>query len=151
MGRREDLLRAEDEAWRRVEHAVEGLGDEQLERPGLGVDGWSIKDLLWHLARWQEETARILTEGTWDVDRGSTEPEWVDRLNAEALAAGRRIALDGVRSGGRERRARMRSAFAALEEPPTAAWEWFEESGALHYAEHADDLVRWTERLRAQG
>jgi hypothetical protein len=151
MGRREDVLRAEDEAWRRVEHAVDGLGPEELERPGLGADAWSIKDLLWHLARWQEEAARVLSQAAWDVDRGSTEPGWVDRLNAEALAAGRRMDLEGVRAGGRERRARMRSAFEALAELPPAAVEWFEESGPLHYAEHGDDLARWTERLRPQG
>src|SRR5512134_4096600 len=110
MGRREDLLRAEDEAWRRLERAVEGVGPEELERPGLGTDAWSIKDLLWHLARWQEETARVLAEGAWEEDRGSTEPGWVDRLNAEARAAGQRMDLEDVRAGGRERRARMRSA-----------------------------------------
>jgi hypothetical protein len=59
--------------------------------------------------------------------------------------------LEGVRAGGRERRARMRSAFEALAELTPAAVEWFEESGPLHYAEHGDDLARWTERLRPQG
>lgn len=151
MGRRENLLRVEVAAWRSVERGVEGIGPEQLERPGLGAEAWSIKDLLWHLARWHEEAARVLGERAWDADPGSTEPGWVDRLNAEALAAGRRMDLEGVRAGGRERRARMRSAFAALDGIPPAAEEWFEESGTLHYAEHADDLARWTGRLRSQG
>jgi hypothetical protein len=151
MGRREDLLRLEDDSWWAVERVVEGVGPEQLERPGLGADAWSIKDLLWHLARWHEEAARVLGEGVWDADPAATEPGWVDRLNAEALAAGRRMDLESARAGGRERRARMRSAFEALEEIPPAAQEWFEESGTLHYAEHADDLDRWMERLRSQG
>jgi hypothetical protein len=149
MARREDPLLAEGQAWRRVELAIDGLDAGQLERRGLGEDAWSIKDLLWHLARWHEEAARVLDEGSWDQDPGSTEPGWVDRVNAEALAAGRWTDVEDVRSGCRERRARMRSAFEGLEEPPPAAREWFEESGTLHYAEHAEDLARWTERLRA--
>jgi hypothetical protein len=58
--------------------------------------------------------------------------------------------LGDARAGSRERRARMRSAFGALEPVAPAAEEWFEESGTLHYAEHAADLERWTERLRSQ-
>jgi hypothetical protein len=151
MGRREDLLRLEDDAWRAVERAVEAVGPEQAERPGLGTDAWSIKDLIWHLARWHEEAARVLGRRAGDADPASSEPGWVDRLNAQALATGRRMDLASVKAGGRERRARMRGAFAALEEIAPAAEEWFEESGTLHYAEHADDLARWTERLRSQG
>jgi hypothetical protein len=110
-----------------------------------------VKDLLWHLARWQEEAARVLSEGAWDLDRGATEPGWVDRVNGEALAAGRRMGLEDVRAGGHERRTRMRRVFEALREAPPAAVEWFEESGPLHYAEHSAELLVWTERLRSQG
>jgi hypothetical protein len=121
----------------------------QLERPGLGTDAWSIKDLLWHLARWHEEAALILEDRAWGADPGSAEPGRIDRVNAEALEAGRRMDLAAARAGGRERRARMRSAFGASEEVTPFAEEWFEESGTLHYAEHAADLERWTERLRS--
>jgi hypothetical protein len=150
-GRREDLLRLEAARWRGVEDGLDGLSGEQLERPGLNADGWSIKDLLWHLAVWHEEASRVLLKRARDVDDAALEPGWVDRVNADGLAHGRGMDLDRVREVGRVRRARMLAAFGALDDAPAAAQEWFEESGTIHYAEHEDDLVRWSETLRSQG
>jgi hypothetical protein len=149
MGR-DELLALEARGWRTIEEAVRGLGTDRLEHPGMNGDGWSIKDLLWHLARWHEEAARVIGERTWDAVEASTGPAWVDGLNAEALAESRGMGLEEVRSGGRDRRGRMREAFEALEDPPASAVEWFEESGTLHYREHADELARWTGRLRSE-
>ena len=145
------MLRLEAEGWRAIEHTLNGLTPEELERPGLNADGWSIKDLLWHLGVWHEEAARVIVGRAWDVDSAALEPDWVDRVNADGLAQGRDMDLDHVREVGRERRAGMLAAFGALEETPPPAEEWFEESGTVHYVEHADDLARWSERLRSQG
>jgi hypothetical protein len=42
-------------------------------------------------------------------------------------------------------RARMLQEWAALEEITSHAWEWLEESGPLHYAEHLRDIHAWKE------
>ena len=65
------------------------------------------------------------------------------------LEEGRAMDLERVRADGRGRRARMLAAFEALGEVPAAAEEWFEESGTVHYAEHARDLVRWSDEVRS--
>ena len=51
-----------------------------------------------------------------------------------------------VRAGFGDGRARMLAAFRALDEVTPDAWEWFEESGPLHYAKHVEDLAAWLSR-----
>jgi len=50
-----------------------------------------------------------------------------------------------VRAGFLEARRRMVEAFGALDVVTPEAVEWFEESGALHYAKHVDDLRAFLE------
>ena len=40
-------------------------------------------------------------------------------------------------------RLKARECFATLPVVTPDAWEWFEESGPLHYAAHAKDLEAW--------
>jgi hypothetical protein len=40
----------------------------------------------------------------------------------------------------------MRQAFTQLDDVGGDAWEWFDESGPRHYAEHAADLRSFLER-----
>ena len=153
MGRREDLLRREAEGWDRIAGLLEDLSPEQLERPGLTADGWSIKDLQWHVAVWFEDTARVLDQmgaGTWDGRDPSLEPGWTDRANQEAFERSREMPLEDVRTAWREQRGRMLAAFGALDDVTPAAVEWFEESGPSHYAEHLADLEGWVARVRSE-
>ena len=69
MGHREDLLRREAEGWAHIDALVDGLTPEEIERVGLTDEGWSVRDMMWHVAAWSEDTARVLGEieaGTWD-------------------------------------------------------------------------------------
>jgi len=151
-GRREDLLRREAEGWARIAGLLDGLSPEQLERPGLLPDGWSVKDLLWHVAVWCDDTARVLGEmrtGTWDGQDPSLQAGWTDRANREAFERSRTMAAPEVRGAWREQRTRMLEAFAALDVVTPEADEWFEESGPSHYEEHRPGLEAWVERLRS--
>jgi hypothetical protein len=47
---------------------------------------------------------------------------------------------DDVRADFLDARRRMVEAFEALDDVTPVAVEWFEESGALHYAKHVEDL-----------
>lgn len=151
-GRREDLLRREAEGWARIAGLIEGLSLAQLERPGLTPDGWSVKDLLWHVAFWCDDTARVLGEmraGTWDGRDPSLRPGWTDRANREAFERSRTMAVPQVRDAWREQRTRMLGAFGALDVVTPEADEWFEEAGPSHYEEHRAGLEAWVEGLRS--
>lgn len=150
MARREDLLRREAEAWERLASSVDLLTSEQLERPGLTAEGWSVKDLLWHMAFWYEDTAQALEEmraGTWDGEDPSREPGWTDRVNDEQAERSRTMPLGDVRTAWLGERRRMLEAFGALEEVTPDADEWFEEAGPSHAEAHLPDLERWAARL----
>ena len=153
MGRREDLLRREAEAWGRIDGVVESLSAAELVLSGYTVEGWSMKDMMAHVAAWSTVAASVLREisaGTWTGHHASDEPGGIDRLNAEWFERDRELDVDTVRSEWHASRTRMLEAFGALDEITPDANEWFEESGRSHYAEHMPDLERWVTRMRSE-
>jgi len=148
MGRREELAEAESRAWKELHELVGRLTPEQVEEPGINADGWSTKDLLWHIGCWTAESARQLERirvGTYE------ERDWddTDDLNARYLEEGRRMDLPTVRSELTSARARALEEWSLLADPTPEAIEWFEESGAIHYGDHLGELRRYVERLDA--
>jgi hypothetical protein len=151
MGRREDLLRQEAEGWRRIDALVDGLTSEQIERPGYTDAGWSVKDMMWHVAAWSQDTARVLNDmkaGNWDGEDPSQEAGYTDRVNREWFERSRTMRIEEVRSAWYAARERLLESFGALGEVTPDAEEWFDESGPAHYAEHVPGLQAWVERLR---
>jgi hypothetical protein len=60
---RDEAVRTLQEGQDRVDALVEGLSEGQLTRPGTIGDGdWSAKDLIGHLATWEEAALRTLEE-----------------------------------------------------------------------------------------
>ena len=152
MGRREDLLRQEAEAWGRIDGVVESVSAAELVRPGYTVEGWSAKDMMAHIAAWSNVAAGVLREisaGTRSGHHAWDEPGGIDRLNAEWFERDREIDVDTVRSEWHASRTCMLEAFGALDEITPDADEWFEESGPSHYAAHLPDLERWLRGMRA--
>jgi hypothetical protein len=101
MGRREDLLRQEAEAWGRIDGVIESVSAAELVRPGYTVEGWSAKDMMAHIAAWSNVAAGVLREisaGTWSGHHASDERGGIDRLNAEWFERDREIDVDTVRS-----------------------------------------------------
>jgi hypothetical protein len=130
---------------------LDGLTPDQLERPGVADEGRSIKDLLWHLAFWCDEAARVLGEmraGTWSGEDPSLEPGWTDRTNREGLERSRMLDPAAVRIEWRESHRRMLEALGSLSNISPEAEEWFDESGPMHHAEHEPGLREWIARLR---
>ncbi|HEX6329933.1 MAG TPA: maleylpyruvate isomerase N-terminal domain-containing protein [Actinomycetota bacterium] len=153
MGAREDLVRREAEGWNRLTSALDGLSPKQLERPGLNAEGWSIKDLLWHVAVWCNDAAQALSAmaaGRWD-GRDLSAEAGTDEVNREALDRSRAMGLEPVRAAWWRDRGRMLEAFGELEELTPQAAEWFDEAGPAHYQEHLAELERWVAELRSAG
>jgi hypothetical protein len=147
MDERDRLVREEDEGWSELSALVARLSPDQLEEPGLNDDGWSVKDLLFHLSCWWAEAARHLER----VGLGTYEEEDVpeDDMNARFLDEGRRLPLADVLARLPIARTRALQELAALPQLTAPAVEWFEESGALHYREHLEHLRSWVHRLTA--
>jgi hypothetical protein len=54
-----DVERDLVEAWKTLASVVESFSNAELEQPGM-LEGWSVKDLLGHIAFWTQEAARNL-------------------------------------------------------------------------------------------
>ena len=70
--------------------------------------------------------------------------EAIERQNQAWFEISRTMDPADVRAGFAASHRRMIEAFGALDEVTPEAVEWFEESGALHYAKHAEDLRVFT-------
>lgn len=151
MSRREEHLRAEDEGWTELKSLLDALSPQQMLEPGLTPEGWSVKDLLWHLGAWSAEAGIMLERirsGTYD---GWGQAASVDELNARFLEEGRRVDLATAKSELYAARNRALMEWAALPKVTPEAEEWFRESGPEHYQEHLDDLRAWVGTLTSAG
>jgi hypothetical protein len=135
-------LRREQEGWDRFASA---LARVPAARPGADPDAWSLTDVLWHVAWWCDEAARVLGDmaaGAWTGHDPSSEPGWTERVNRRELGRSRTMSTGDAREACAAGRRRMLEAFGSLADLTPAAEEWFDESGPVHYAEHVPDLER---------
>jgi hypothetical protein len=131
------LTLRERDAWAEFGGVVDGLTPEQRERPGVNVEGWTVKDVLWHIAHWWTDLAGMLDEmraGTF------TEPpeddEATDAENARVLEESRRMSFADVERGVVAARDLMLAAWDPLPEIDEPAQRWFVWETIEHYEEH---------------
>jgi hypothetical protein len=145
MGRKEELLRIERKGWVAFSELVDRVPAGRSEEPTLDPDGWSLKDLLWHMASWDGEAARALEQvrlGTYEDGDWSTEEK-----NERFLVEGRAIDLATVRAEWLASRDRVLAEMAAAPKVTAPVEEWFSESAYKHIEDHAPELSRSIERL----
>jgi hypothetical protein len=138
------LLDEEERGWRRWHEVLGRVPSDRFEEGTLTPEGWSPKDAVYHVGFWLADCARVLErirEGTFD--RAAEDALDVDRVNADGFEVSRAMAPRDVRAMCEGARAEARNAFGTMPEVTGEAWEWFEESGPLHYAKHVDDLEAW--------
>ena len=91
MKRDQQAMRLEAR-WRELHHAFQGLSHDALLEPGV-VGPWSIRDVLVHVATWEEEAMKalpvILDSGP--LPRYSTFYGGIDAFNAQAQECGRQL------------------------------------------------------------
>jgi len=138
------LLAAEEQEWRRFHALVGSVPTERYEEPTVTPEGWSSKDVMFHVGAWLADCARVLEQirfGTFD--RAAEDALDIEAINAQGLVISRGMEARDVRVMCESARNEARLSFGNLPEPTEDAWEWFEESGPLHYAKHVEDLEAW--------
>jgi hypothetical protein len=148
MANKRELLRAEDGAWNTFLPALESVPPDQMETPGYYPEGWSVKDLMAHIASWQAEATNVLTQVRLNTYRKADLD--VDAMNKAFYEANRDLPLRLVKAELWSARTRMLTELNGLSEITPLADEWFAESGAKHYDEHLPRLGEWVEELRAR-
>lgn len=151
MSRTDELLSAEDRGWRELRDLVHQV-PSRLEVPGDGAGGWTVKDLMWHVARWSAEAVETLEQiwvGTYEGGHDSW--DGTDERNARWLEESRGLDLITVKAAWHATRTLMVETFGSMPAPTPDAIEWFEETGPRHYADHLDDLRSWVGRLLGEG
>ena len=134
-------------SWRGLTEALAGIPEERLAEPGA-VREWSVKDLMGHIAFWDEQ-ALLAAERHLAGQPPAVVPDVQAMSEREAAArAGRTPA---------EQRAEMERAHelivALLESRPpldpsaVGLCGCMEESTYQHYDEHAAQIRAWRERV----
>jgi hypothetical protein len=149
MGDREDLLGRAEEARKELLGAIEGLTDEQMTKRVVG--DWSVKDLLAHVASWDEVgliDMQRLARGdapalaAFDIQR-------VDEFNAMLMSLRRHFSLDQAR---RELDMSHNALLEAVSRLPDSAFAEGQfargmlQIWAYHDTEHTEDIQAWRKR-----
>lgn len=140
----EGLLAEEEREWLVLTEVFGDVPPDRFDEPTVTDEGWSPKDVMYHVAAWSEEAAKVLGRIAAGTHREG-EPD-VQVLNEEWFEQGRGLDDDVVRIRFAKGRVAMHQVFSQLAEVDAHAWEWFEESGPRHYAEHLPDLRSFLER-----
>ncbi len=151
------FLEDEREAWRPFE-ALLDVPPERFEEPVAGAHGWSARDLLSHLAAYQEHclaVARELAVGERSPSLEAMNAAWDargDAVNEELAAAWRALSADEVRRRAGEIPGELRGYLTVV---PETRWvkhpvhgPHFEEELLDHYADHEADLAAILAALR---
>ena len=148
-----DVLESE---WQRLDTQLRSLNDRDLDHPVLGEGaGWRVRDLIAHLAWWQELAARvaekIATEGGAPDDRGSRPflgiETPLDELNATTYETWRERPLADRLERWLTAHRRMMDAFRALApdqllqaDGPDGLKRYFAMPGVVHLRMHREHI-----------
>ena len=136
------LLATVDADWQAVRDAVRGLGRAGLERDA--GHGWTFKDLVGHLAAWEEYAVAKLEERR---AGGLAEPwpEDEDAFNAREIANRKLVGPEAILDELDTAHRRLREAVAALTDDDLRDPHVFQlvaGNSYAHYAQHAAELAR---------
>lgn len=147
--RKGELIREEDEAWDELRGTLASVPPDVLLEEGY-QPGWSVKDLLAHLACWMAEGAQALQQMRMGTYRDPMLD--VDTENARFYEACRDLDLHDVWAQIHSARGRMLEELDLLpdERLDDLAVSWFRDNGAKHYREHLPRLGEWLGQLHAR-
>lgn len=150
MGRSENgglaaWLASEQRGWEAIERLVAELTPAEAAVVGY-LPGWSVKDLVAHLAGWAAEAGMELERA--EPGSGSIDLP-VDAKNRIFVDANRDQPLEVVLGEARTARNRMIQDLRSLGRIPEAAARAVRKAGPEHYLEHLPRLQQWVAELRS--
>jgi hypothetical protein len=148
-GTLEDLLDEIEAHWAEFGAAVSSFTDEEILRP-QSIGDWSLKDLIAHVAAWEEEAARRIDEIIRGNGASLTWPtkEEEDAFNEAAVSASQGLSIDQVIKRLEDCHQDVIDMLASFgDELATAdievpAGEWVPGWTYLHYQNHLPDIWR---------
>ncbi len=152
--RRERLYERLESRWNEFHDAIQGLPHDALMEAGV-VGHWSVRDVLSHIATWEEEALKalpVILEGG-RLPRYSDQYGGIDAFNAQAQERKQGLSLEEAFAGLDEPHRRL---LAYLDEVPDSAFA--KENRFLrrlrqdtygHYWEHAKQIRSWREARRS--
>ncbi len=141
---REQLISRIERGWGAFNDAYAGLSEASLIEAGV-VERWSVKDLITHVATWEEEALKALPI----IMQGKRPPRYggVDSFNARQNAANSRLSLQEAHEALRRSHQSLLDFVATLPEP------WYETETRFrhrlrldtwsHYREHTQAILAW--------
>ena len=147
---REELLQQADAEFDDLLSSVEGLSDEQMLVEWF--DGWSVRDILAHVAGWHREMTPVLeriAKGERPLPEGVSYDD-ADAWNAKFAAAHRNTPPGQMLE---EVKASKEALIAAAKTVPEerfvegrAAYRILSGTAAGHYREHIGPIREWRQR-----
>jgi len=143
---RDDLLAMLDESRRELASAIQGLPEDKMSVPLAG--DWSAKDIMGHIASWDEFTAsdlRRIGRGRLPCLAAFREPE-VDSWNAFLIRPRKLFPLPQIRAEFEEARGEMVAALKDLPEGLLAQGQMVRNIFAImasHEKDHARQVREW--------
>lgn len=136
---RQEAISILEEGDARLHELLDGVPEEHLTREGsLGGGEWSAKDLIAHLATWEQLALRSLEEWRrgkvpWvESEEGPFRgpgTERVDAFNARAVAEHRRRSLEEVRRSSEETHQKLVAEITALSDEEWRAKAFYPTEG----------------------
>ena len=145
-----ELIAALHRDWTALEALLSSLDEAQMLAPELG-DGWSVKDVLAHIAVWEARCASWLESVARGVTPERPEVKDVDASNARDYAAAKDAPLATVLAQSQDAHAAMVQAVEALSEADLAdetrfgwpASQMASSNSDEHYREHIEQIEAW--------
>jgi hypothetical protein len=153
---RRAMLRLVREGRERLEGLLAQFDEAQMAT-SHPPDGWSVKDVMAHITFWESHVLERFKEAARGENPhllGTISDEEVNRINQEALMAGRARSLDEVKEDfqrvHRELIGELKAipesqedAWWALWPKPDIPWRLIESDTYYHYEEHMASLRVW--------
>jgi hypothetical protein len=142
-----EFLALEQQAWEELTATWRGLPDGALVRPGACGSEWSVKDVMNHIAAWQEATLDalpVLLKG----DKLPAGQYSIQKFNARHYAADQARSLTASQRRLNRSRRKLLAFLASVPETPLLDLKgrvgiWVKYASYGHYDEHLRDLQNY--------
>jgi hypothetical protein len=141
---KQELLEMEEKAWTAFVGEARRVPEHLRADPGV-VPGWSVNDLVFHVAKWAGVAAEkldLLRKG----EPAEEDDDW-EAMNQAWAARSKSMPYEQAMSEALQERQRAREALEAMDAVTSEAEGWFKEETIDHYAEHADEIARYADSL----